>query len=164
LTLRLATAQRTASRLNASKAQLESFDDAPNFFDPSGTISHGPAYGRMSRIEAYRDYGWECLALAKSLAGERERRALIEMAAVWHELAEALSRFEDEHDGQSRHAFSLYFGRLRAELVKEMSDAFERGSLWRALLLRLSRSASATRTLEFAAPPPRQSSRYATWA
>ena len=71
-----------------------------NFFGPSGTIAHGPAYGPMNRIEAYRDYAWECLALAKSLTSERERRALIEMAAVWHELAEARSRFVDEHDGQ----------------------------------------------------------------
>jgi|HubBroStandDraft_4_1064222.scaffolds.fasta_scaffold2416788_1 hypothetical protein len=54
----------------------------------------------MSRIEAYRDHAWKCLALAESLTSERERQALIEMAAVWHELAEARSRFVDEHDGQ----------------------------------------------------------------
>jgi hypothetical protein len=54
----------------------------------------------MSRIETYRDQAWQCLALAKCLTSETERQALIEMAAVWHELAEALRRFVDEHDGQ----------------------------------------------------------------
>jgi hypothetical protein len=56
--------------------------------------------GWMSRVDAYRAYAWECLALAESLTSERERRALIEMAAVWHEVAEARNRFIDEHDGQ----------------------------------------------------------------
>ena len=55
---------------------------------------------RMRRIETYRDHAWQCLALAKCLTSERERQALIEMAAVGHELAEALGRFIDKHDGQ----------------------------------------------------------------
>jgi hypothetical protein len=56
----------------------------------------------MSRIEAYRDHAWKCLALAESLTSERERQALIEMAAVWHELAEARGK-----DTQSRHRDSF---------------------------------------------------------
>jgi len=53
----------------------------------------------MSRVEAYRNYAAECLALAKRTPNERERQLLVEMAAGWHELAEMLRKFMDEHDG-----------------------------------------------------------------
>jgi hypothetical protein len=53
----------------------------------------------MSRVEAYRQRAGECLALAKTVTGEAERHLLIRMAAAWHELAEALRRFVNEHEG-----------------------------------------------------------------
>jgi hypothetical protein len=54
----------------------------------------------MSRVEAYRRRAGECLALAKSVTGCRERQLLIKMAVAWHELAESLRRFIDEHKGE----------------------------------------------------------------
>lgn len=39
------------------------------------------------------------MALAKTVTGEAERHLLIRMAAAWHELAEALRRFVNEHEG-----------------------------------------------------------------
>jgi hypothetical protein len=53
----------------------------------------------MSRVEAYRQRAGECLALAKTVTGDAERHLLIRMAAGWHELAETLGRFVNEHDG-----------------------------------------------------------------
>jgi hypothetical protein len=47
----------------------------------------------MSRVETSRRHAGECLAFDKSAAGERERQILIE-------LAEALRRLIDEHDGE----------------------------------------------------------------
>jgi hypothetical protein len=54
----------------------------------------------MSRVEAYRKRAGECLASAKNMSSDAERQLLIDMAAIWHQLAETLGKFIDEHEGQ----------------------------------------------------------------
>lgn len=54
----------------------------------------------MSRVASYRYYAAECLALAERALGETDRASLIQMAAIWHELAEKMRKYTDEPDGE----------------------------------------------------------------
>jgi hypothetical protein len=54
----------------------------------------------MTRSEAYRDYAADCLALAVRRPEGVDRQHLIEMAVRWYELAQLLSSFGKENDGQ----------------------------------------------------------------
>jgi len=54
----------------------------------------------MSRIETYKDYAAQCVFLAGRLPEGTDRQYLIEMAVRWYELAELLSSFMKEHEGQ----------------------------------------------------------------
>lgn len=50
------------------------------------------------RIQNYRCYAADCMALAKK-ASEADRRRLVEMAAGWHELAMMLEAYMEAHPG-----------------------------------------------------------------
>ncbi len=53
----------------------------------------------MGRPEKYRQYAEACLAIAQTAADEVARVYLIEMARVWHRLADAHAN-ETEEEGQ----------------------------------------------------------------
>ena len=50
----------------------------------------------MSRVELYRTYAAECLRIAQVVAEHGHRASLIEMARLWHELADKAERAPEQ--------------------------------------------------------------------
>jgi hypothetical protein len=74
----------------------------------AGNISGGFAFrwrgatSSMGRSQEYRQYAEACLAMAQTAADEVARAMLIQMARVWHRLADAHANGTDEVAGHRR--------------------------------------------------------------